>query len=147
MSYSDDLPPNVELTTQHTVHRTASKAYSRPPGDDSRGWPRWALPVTAIIACVSLGIAAAAVAALLNFKSATSSQEAGMRDQLATMSRQLQAARTASASTVSGLAGKVNAITPVVDGMAPYGLVCAQALANSQNGAGLYYFPCTPTKP
>jgi hypothetical protein len=147
MSYMDEpLPPNVELTTQHTVHRSASKAYSRPPGDDSRGWPRWALPVTAVIACVSLGVAAAAVAVLLSFRSASTAQAARMQDQLASVSRQLQAARSASSASVGGLAAKVSSIDAALSALAQFNQVCSQDLTGA-NGPAQFFFACTDTKP
>jgi hypothetical protein len=62
------------------------------------------------------------------------------------VSRQLQAARTANASTVSGLAGEVHTMSPVVDGMAAFGMVCSQDLTGA-NGPAQFYFPCTDQKP
>ena len=99
----------------------------------------------AVCALVGLAVAVASITLLLQYRSTAQAQVRQL--QAAVSSAQAASQGRASASTVSGLAGKVNAITPVVDGMAPYGLVCAQALQSSSNGAGIYYFPCTPTKP
>jgi hypothetical protein len=147
MSYQDDLPPNVELTTQHTVHRSASKAYSRPPDiPGSRGWPRWALPVTTAIACISLGVAIAAVAVLLSWKSASTAQADRMQNQLATVSSQLQAARTANSASVGGLAAKVSSIDAAMAALAQFNQVCSQDLTGA-NGPAQFFFLCTDQKP
>jgi hypothetical protein len=140
MNYMEDpLPPNIELTTQHTVHRSASKAYSRPP-DAQTGWPRWALPLTAVIAAVSLGIAAASAALLLSYKSTAGAQIS----QLQAAVSNAQAGNQSNTGSIAGLSGKVATLNA---GMAPFSQVCSTDLTDASGQPAAFYFMCSPTKP
>lgn len=104
---------------------------------------------SAAVAVLALAVAAASLAMMFLTRGADSTQLASLHQQVGTLagrvgtlSGQLATARQANA----GLASRVDSLAPVVTGMAPYGLVCAQAL-ESQNGPGTYYFPCSGTKP
>jgi hypothetical protein len=144
MSYQDDLPPNVELTTQHTVHRSASKAYSRPPDEPSS---KRAMQGAYAVAAVALVAVAVFAAMFFTSKSATGTAITQLRQQLATVNSELADARTANASQVDGLAGKVSTISGALNALAQFNTVCSQYLTGPSGGPTTFYFPCTDQKP
>lgn len=147
MSYmNEDLPPNVELTTQHTVHRSASKAYSRPPDEPS--WASKHAMQGAYAVAVSALVAVAVFAAMFfTSKSATGTEVSQLRQQLTTMNTELQNARTANASTLNGLSGKVNSIGAGMAALAPYTEVCSTDLNGPDGTPTTFYFMCSGQKP
>lgn len=145
MSYSDDpgLPPNIELTTTHQVHRSAAKHYSRPVEQEKAGWPRWAVPLTAAIAAVSLGVAIAAAALFLSYKSSATAQITQLQQ---AVSNGQQAAQS-NTSGIDRLSGKVSTIGAGMAAIAPFSQVCSTDLTDASGNPAAFYFMCSPTKP
>ena len=93
-------------------------------------------------AALGLGIAIAVTALFLSYRGTTDAQMSQLRQALSTA----QSAQSKSDSSLSGLSGRIAGIDNALAALAPYSTVCGQALTN-QGGAGIYYFPCSPTRP
>ena len=130
-----------EGTIEETIHRTATKRvdHSRRPGREIFTSPGRAGIIVALMAMV---ISAAALTFTFMSRSSAELQISQLRNQVATMSQQLQNAKTANTSTVDGLTGKVNAMAPVVNGIAVFGMVCSQDLTNANGQPAVFLFPC-----
>jgi hypothetical protein len=132
-------------TVEEQIHRRITKRmdHSRSPGlpDILPSHGRASL----IIALCSLALAAAAIAFTFVSHSSADTQISQLRDQVATMNTEL--GRTADTRTVNGLAQKVNAMAPVVGGMALFNQNCSQYLTGAGGGPQTFYMPCTDQKP
>lgn len=137
-----DLPPNEILTTQHTVHRTASRNFSRTPDEPHGALTRAAF----IIATVSLVGLVVIVALFLTYRSSVTAQINQLQQAVSNAESSLSKAQATSQGNASSVDGLSNEVSAIEAAQARYNMVCSQALV-TQTGTGQFWYPCSATRP
>lgn len=144
MTYNQDLPPNEVLETHHTVHRSASRGFSRTP-DHLENHGRLTIGIGIIAAVSFAGMIVLAVMFFM-YKSTATTEIRQLQLTNSTQQAALVQDQSSNANGYNSLSGKLGSMQAALSVLAPYSQICVQDFTGP-NGPAQYYIPCTDQKP